>query len=146
MLRAGGMSNAFGPTHFSTDAHRSAAAFWSSSGGRYYDASMTCGYSQFLPPYVQQTAEGAPRVFTNIMDVQRGATETGSASLPSLSGAQSLSNESRRVEDEVSRFLKAVRWPNQRRMGELKFTEGWMNAGFKLERALADAFNTNKFA
>lgn len=65
--------------------------------------------TQEISRNVQQTAEGTLRVSTNIMDVQRGATETGSASSQVLSSAQSLSNESRRLEKEVSRFLKTVR-------------------------------------
>lgn len=64
--------------------------------------------TQEISRNVQQTAEGTRRVSANIMNVQRGATKTGSASSQVLSASQSLSNESCRLEDEVSRFLKTV--------------------------------------
>jgi methyl-accepting chemotaxis protein len=49
------------------------------------------------------------QVSSNIVDVQRGATETGSASTQVLAAAQSLSSDSTRLKDEVSKFLNAVR-------------------------------------
>jgi methyl-accepting chemotaxis protein len=49
------------------------------------------------------------QVSSNITDVQRGATETGSASSQVLSAAQSLSSDSTRLKVEVSKFLTAVR-------------------------------------
>jgi len=41
--------------------------------------------------------------------VNRGASETGSASAQVLSSAQSLSNESNRLKSEVGKFLNTVR-------------------------------------
>jgi methyl-accepting chemotaxis protein len=48
-------------------------------------------------------------VSSNITDVQRGASETGSASSQVLSSAKSLSGDSGRLKAEVSRFLTSVR-------------------------------------
>jgi methyl-accepting chemotaxis protein len=48
-------------------------------------------------------------VSSNIADVQRGASETGSASTQVLSAAQSLSANSNRLKLEVGKFLNAVR-------------------------------------
>ena len=58
---------------------------------------------------VQQAAQGTQRVSANITDVQRGAAETGSASLQMLSAAQSLSGDSNRLKLEVGKFLNSVR-------------------------------------
>jgi len=58
---------------------------------------------------VQQAARGTAQVATNITDVNRGASETGSASTQVLSSAQSLSGESNRLKTEVERFLATVR-------------------------------------
>jgi len=58
---------------------------------------------------VQQTAQGTHNVSSNIDDVQRGATETGSASSQVLSAARSLSQESSRLKLEVGKFLDTVR-------------------------------------
>jgi methyl-accepting chemotaxis protein len=58
---------------------------------------------------VQQAAQGTMQVSSNITDVQRGATETGSASGQVLSAAQMLSSDSARLKTEVSRFLMTVR-------------------------------------
>ncbi|MBV9564342.1 MAG: hypothetical protein JOY90_28460, partial [Bradyrhizobium sp.] len=52
---------------------------------------------------------GTQQVSSNITDVQRGATETGSASSQVLSAAQTLSGDSGRLRDEVDRFLGTVR-------------------------------------
>jgi methyl-accepting chemotaxis protein len=49
------------------------------------------------------------QVSSNITDVQRGASETGSASAQVLSAAQSLSSESSQLKIEVSSFLGSVR-------------------------------------
>ena len=65
--------------------------------------------TQEISRNVQQTAQGTQQVSTNILEVRRGSSETGSASSQVLSAAQSLSKESRRLEEEVSRFLKTVR-------------------------------------
>jgi len=58
---------------------------------------------------VQQAAQGTQQVSSNITDVQRGATETGSASSQVLAAAQSLSRDSNRLRQEVSRFVETVR-------------------------------------
>ena len=52
---------------------------------------------------------GTQEVSSNITDVQRGSTETGSASSQVLSAAQSLSRDSNRLKLEVGRFLSTVR-------------------------------------
>jgi methyl-accepting chemotaxis protein len=58
---------------------------------------------------VQQAAHGTQQVSSNIIDVQRGASETGSASSLVLSAAQSLSGDSNRLKLEVGKFLNSVR-------------------------------------
>jgi methyl-accepting chemotaxis protein len=58
---------------------------------------------------VQQAAQGTMQVSANITDVQRGASETGSASSQVLSAAQSLSSDSNRLKMDVGKFLSAVR-------------------------------------
>jgi methyl-accepting chemotaxis protein len=65
--------------------------------------------TQEISRNVQQAAQGTMQVSTNITDVQRGASETGSASSQVLVAAQSLSTDSTRLKDEVSKFLSAVR-------------------------------------
>jgi methyl-accepting chemotaxis protein len=49
------------------------------------------------------------QVSSNITDVQRGASETGSASAQVLSAAQMLSGDSNRLKTEVENFLATVR-------------------------------------
>lgn len=58
---------------------------------------------------VQQAAQGTLKVSSNIIDVQRGASETGLASSQVFSAAQALSGESRRLKADVARFLSSVR-------------------------------------
>jgi methyl-accepting chemotaxis protein len=58
---------------------------------------------------VEQAAQGTSQVATNIVDVNNGARETGSASAQVLSSAQSLSGESNRLKLEVGKFLDTVR-------------------------------------
>ena len=65
--------------------------------------------TQEISRNVQQAAHGTQMVSANITDVQRGATETESASSHVLSAAQSLSGDSNRLKDEVAKFLEAVR-------------------------------------
>ena len=65
--------------------------------------------TQEISRNVQQAAEGTGQVSANIIDVQRGATETGSASAQVLSAAQSLSSDSNRLKLEVGKFLDTVR-------------------------------------
>jgi methyl-accepting chemotaxis protein len=48
-------------------------------------------------------------VSSNITDVQRGTSETGSASSQVFSAAQSLSRDSNRLKLEVGKFLNTVR-------------------------------------
>ena len=55
-----------------------------------------------------------PRVLTtpnagNITKVNRGATETGSASDEVLNSAQTLSTESTRLRQELDRFMTTIR-------------------------------------
>jgi Adenylate and Guanylate cyclase catalytic domain len=58
---------------------------------------------------VQQAAHGTQQVSSNITDVQRGASETGSASSQVLAAAKSLSDESARLKREVGKFLGSAR-------------------------------------
>ena len=58
---------------------------------------------------VQQAAHGTQQVSSNITDVQRGASETGSASSQVLAAAKSLSDESTRLKREVGKFSSSVR-------------------------------------
>ena len=64
--------------------------------------------TQEISRNVQQAAHGTQRVSTNIGDVQRGASETGSASSQVLSAARSLSADSNRLKQEVAKFLSSV--------------------------------------
>jgi len=64
--------------------------------------------TQEISRNVQQAAHGTQRVSTNIGDVQRGASDTGSASSQVLSAARSLSSDSNRLKLEVSKFLNSV--------------------------------------
>jgi methyl-accepting chemotaxis protein len=65
--------------------------------------------TQEISRNVQQAAQGTTQVTSHIVDVQRGASETGSASSQVLSAAQSLSSESNRLKLEVGKFLNSVR-------------------------------------
>ncbi|MBI5131683.1 MAG: HAMP domain-containing protein [Rhodopseudomonas palustris] len=65
--------------------------------------------TQEISRNVHHAAEGAQQVSVNIIEVQRGASETGSASQQVLTAAHSLSHDSTRLKDEVSRFLRTVR-------------------------------------
>jgi methyl-accepting chemotaxis protein len=58
---------------------------------------------------VGAAAKGTTQVAMNITDVNRGASETGSACTQVLSSAQSLSEESNRLKLEVQKFLATVR-------------------------------------
>jgi methyl-accepting chemotaxis protein len=58
---------------------------------------------------VQQAAVGTTQVASNIVDVNRGAGETGSASAQVLASAQSLSADGSKLKVEVARFLETVR-------------------------------------
>ncbi|MGX7742158.1 methyl-accepting chemotaxis protein [Rhodopseudomonas parapalustris] len=65
--------------------------------------------TQEISRNVHHAAEGTQQVAVNIVEVQRGASATGSASVEVLSAAQSLAHDSTRLKDEVSRFLGTVR-------------------------------------
>ena len=65
--------------------------------------------TQEIARNVQQAAQGTMQVSSNITDVQRGASETGSASSQVLSAAQMLSGDSNRLKMEVGKFLASVR-------------------------------------
>ncbi|UYO48929.1 methyl-accepting chemotaxis protein [Rhodopseudomonas palustris] len=65
--------------------------------------------TQEISRNVHHAAEGAHQVSVNIVEVQRGASATGSASAQVLSAAQSLAHDSTRLKDEVARFLRTVR-------------------------------------
>jgi methyl-accepting chemotaxis protein len=67
------------------------------------------GATQEIVRNVEQAAQGTAQVAANIVDVNDGARETGSASAQVLSSAQSLSGESNRLKLEVGRFLDTVR-------------------------------------
>jgi methyl-accepting chemotaxis protein len=65
--------------------------------------------TQEISRNVQQAAQGTHQVSSNITDVQRGASETGTASSQVLSAAQLLSGDSNRLKLEVGKFLNSVR-------------------------------------
>jgi methyl-accepting chemotaxis protein len=65
--------------------------------------------TQEISRNVQRAAEGTAEVASNITDVQRGASETGSASSQVFAAAQSLSQESNRLKLEVGKFMGTVR-------------------------------------
>ena len=65
--------------------------------------------TQEISRNIQLAAAGHPAGVGQHRDVQRGASETGSASTQVLSAAQSLSRDSNRLKDEVGRFLTTVR-------------------------------------
>ncbi|MGZ5876827.1 MAG: methyl-accepting chemotaxis protein [Bradyrhizobium sp.] len=65
--------------------------------------------TQEISRNVQQAAQGTQQVSSHIIDVQRGAGETGSASSQVLSAAQMLSGDSNRLKLEVGKFLNTVR-------------------------------------
>jgi methyl-accepting chemotaxis protein len=56
-----------------------------------------------------EAARGTQQVSASIVDVQRGASQTGSASSNVLASARSLSGESSRLKVEVGKFLDAIR-------------------------------------
>ena len=65
--------------------------------------------TQEIARNIQQAAEGTSRVAVNIGEVNKGATETGSASTKVLASAGDLSNEGCKLKFEVDRFLTTVR-------------------------------------
>jgi methyl-accepting chemotaxis protein len=58
---------------------------------------------------VRQAAHGTSRVAANIASVNRGASETGSASSQVLASARSLSAQGHKLKIEIDRFLTTVR-------------------------------------
>jgi methyl-accepting chemotaxis protein len=58
---------------------------------------------------VQSVAEGTRKAATNIVQVNRGASETGEASGDVLSSAKALSSESTRLRAELDRFMANIR-------------------------------------
>lgn len=65
--------------------------------------------TQEIARNVQQAAELSARVAANIIDVDRGNSETGAASAQVFSAAQSLSKESNHLQTEVQNFLSTIR-------------------------------------
>jgi methyl-accepting chemotaxis protein len=65
--------------------------------------------TQEISRNVQQASHGTTQVATNIVDVNRGAGETGSASSQVLASAQSLARESSHLKVEVEKFVTTVR-------------------------------------
>jgi methyl-accepting chemotaxis protein len=68
------------------------------------DAVIKHASEPILDAYLQTST-----VASNISDVERGSSETGTASAEVLSAAQSLSAQSQRLKSEVSTFLMTVR-------------------------------------
>jgi methyl-accepting chemotaxis protein len=65
--------------------------------------------TQEIARSVQNVAEGTGEAAVNIMEVNRGAAETGSASANVLDSARSLSAESSRLREELNRFMANIR-------------------------------------
>lgn len=65
--------------------------------------------TQEIARSVQQAAEGTAEVSANVSKVSRSTIETGSASSQVLGAAQSLSVQSRRLQDELDKFLASLR-------------------------------------
>jgi methyl-accepting chemotaxis protein len=65
--------------------------------------------TQEIAQNVQNVAEGTRAAVTDIVQVNRGATETGSASEEVLSSAKALSTESARLRAELDRFMENIR-------------------------------------
>jgi len=54
-------------------------------------------------------AQGTREATSNIVEVTRGATETGAASGEVLNSAKALSSESTRLKAELDRFMANIR-------------------------------------
>jgi methyl-accepting chemotaxis protein len=65
--------------------------------------------TQEIAGSVRRAAAGADEVTSRIVEVNRAADETGSASSQMLSSAHQLAGESNRLKNEVQRFLATVR-------------------------------------
>jgi methyl-accepting chemotaxis protein len=65
--------------------------------------------TQEISRNIQQAAHGTTQVASNILEVNKGAAESGSASAQMLSSAQMLAGESNRLTLEMDKFLSSVR-------------------------------------
>ena len=65
--------------------------------------------TQEITRSVQQASVGANQVATNILEVDRAASENGSAAANVLACAKSMAQESSRLQTEMARFLAMVR-------------------------------------
>src|SRR6266480_3864888 len=65
--------------------------------------------TQEIARSVQNVAQGTQAAAANVIQVNRGATETGSASEEVLSSARTLSTESTRLREELDRFMANIR-------------------------------------
>jgi methyl-accepting chemotaxis protein len=65
--------------------------------------------TQEIARSVQSVAQGTHEAAANITQVNRGATETGSASADVLNSARTLSTESTRLREELARFMSNIR-------------------------------------
>ena len=65
--------------------------------------------TQEISRNVEEAAKGTAHVAENIVSVNRGANETGSASSQVLSAATALSGEGNKLKLEVDKFLATVR-------------------------------------
>ena len=65
--------------------------------------------TQEIARSVQKVAQGTQASATDVMQVNRGATETGSASEEVLNSARTLSTESTRLREELDRFMGNIR-------------------------------------
>ncbi|GLH80610.1 methyl-accepting chemotaxis protein [Bradyrhizobium sp. SSBR45G] len=65
--------------------------------------------TQEISRNVQQSSHATQQVSSSVVDVQRGATATGSASAQVLHAAKSLATDSDRLKREVASFLQSVR-------------------------------------
>jgi methyl-accepting chemotaxis protein len=65
--------------------------------------------TQEIARSVQKVAQGTQAAATDVMQVNRGATETGSASEEVLNSARTLSTESTRLREELDRFMANIR-------------------------------------
>ena len=67
------------------------------------------GATQQIARNVQSVAQGTREATSNIVEVTRGATETGAASGEVLNSAKALSSESTRLKAELDRFMVNIR-------------------------------------
>ncbi len=65
--------------------------------------------TQEIARNIQQASHGTTAVATNIVEVRKGASESGSASTQMLSSARALANDSNRLKLEMEKFLHTVR-------------------------------------